>query len=171
MIKSIKKNPTFPLLLGIFIIYLFYKQLDDSIVYLKTNYLLLYGTLFFSTIAFMTLTIPRVKVRLTEKLLISIFCGYLLCVVLLIPVNVYNANYSKSQPLEHSESELLSISKRRLSRGMYIQLKGKTVFIRGFEPIFNEIEQDKLSKYRVLVSYRYGLFNSLIIEKHEIVKK
>lgn len=173
--EKIKEKSSFLILLFLLIFLLIFKNEDDKIIYIGFNYLFYALYVISILIVFIFLiklqgVIKRIKTFL-EYLLISLFFGYILCMIILFPINKYNLKSSlERNKIEIVECELESISKRRMSRGFYFKFKNESHFIRGYLNIFNEIErQNKCEDYYVQVGISKGFLNSYIIDSYIIL--
>ncbi|MBI0397962.1 hypothetical protein [Cyclobacterium marinum] len=176
MKKILKEYSTLIILLGFFLLYLLYKRTNDMIVYLGANYILYISVTFFLVLSSLVCWKKGMfsSGRMLETLLIIMFCSYAASVLLLMPFNWLNVEFfSKSSHLESVRCEVTGISKRRMSRGMYIDVLGEQTFIRGFRPFFNLVENEQLeiSDLEVKVKYRSGIFNSIILTELDLIRK
>lgn len=179
--EYVKNNKTFVTLFVFFIIYLLFKSRDDRIVYVDGEGINGDTILWYTIAVGWLLTIfllLRKKRRLNKPLYVIIvelifatpFGGYVFSVFAFLPVNYYNENvYAKKSDVKYTQCELLKITKSRKSKGMYIRFQGEKVFIRGFEPIFNEVGNNE--DYIVDVSYKDGMLNSKIMRTWKVRKK
>lgn len=177
IIEKIKGNSSFLILLFLLVFLLFFKNEDDKIIYIGFNYLFYTLYVISVLIVFIFLikyqgVIKKIQIFL-EYLLSSLFIGYILCMIILFPINKYNLKSSlERNKVEIVECELESISKRRMSRGFYFKFKNESHFIRGYLDIFNKIErQNKYEGYYVQVGISKGFLNSYIIDSYIILPK
>ena len=174
--KFIEENLSFILILLLTIIFIFFRATNDNVIYLKGDYLFygLYLIIVLISLAFIYWKKRFGKSPLLNAIMLSIFIGALFIELIYIPLDYYNINsYSTQNQTQTIDCPLLSISKSRRSRGIYISFMDKQIFIRGHKAIFNDFENGNknLADYVMAVTYREGWLNSFVLLDNEIKKK
>lgn len=163
----------FIFLLVLFVLTFWFNKENDKIIYIGINLvkLLIYIIPIILTFLVIHFKKKSLEIGVIEKILVSFFIGYIVAMIFIIPINHYNINvFSLNHKVQIYNCELSGIARSRRTQGFYFNFMNEKHFIKGFKPIFSEIENN-MDRYSVRVNVRKGLLNSYVIEDYKIIEK
>ena len=182
-----KKNQLTPkdffiCLLGLLVYLVFIHTLDKTLNY--PDYIYYCSSMAVGTIVFLIgLKSLKAEIKqfksIVEKMMFigldvfkSLFIALFLLGAVLIPLNYYNFEYSKSNPAKIYFCQIESLSSSSRNHCVYFLFENKINLINGHKPIMDEIDMNKNTEQYVLVAtVRKALFGTFVLEKWHLQHK
>jgi len=109
-------------------------------------------------------------VSLGINIVFTAIVAWLVAGIILIPFNYYNIYNAQANDSQTLKCDIEKINTKGKSY-VYFKVDNKTNLINGYIPVMNDIKNDNVSKYWLILKTRPGLLGTYIVENWDIEHK